>query len=306
MRFIYHILIILGLAFLIFLARDDAMPLYNRATIFLNKGIEKARDQIKNINLSDKTDSAIKTILTPGPLKVSTGLTSFSKVNLSVKDVIKETNKNRGLNGNLQALTENRKLDASAKIKLDDMFKKQYFEHISPTGVGVKNLVDDQSYEYILIGENLAYGNFVDAKALLDAWMASPGHRANILNKHFTEIGVAVGKGEFNGESEWIAVQHFGAPRSLCTSINVVLYAEVKLADQKIASMKADLNQRKQRIDSGAVYGGKTTNEQIAEYNDLVQVYNKLISDTEKKNNLYNSQVQEFNNCREVIIGSTD
>jgi len=111
-------------------------------------------------------------------------------------------------------------------LQLDDIFEKQYFAHISPEGLGPSDLAEKSGYEYIMIAENLALGNFKDDNTLVNAWMDSPGHRANILNNRYTEIGVAVGKGFFSESNEnnkeeiatevWIAVQEFGLPLSSC------------------------------------------------------------------------------------------
>src|SRR5262249_8345343 len=118
-----------------------------------------------------------------------------ANVTLTQAGVIKWTNIQRQENGALPALTVNAKLNESAQLKLKDMFAKQYFEHVSPSGVGPDGLANEVGYAYASIGENLALGNFADDRALVQAWMDSPGHRANILGKSYREIGVAVGKG---------------------------------------------------------------------------------------------------------------
>ena len=118
----------------------------------------------------------------------------------------------------MPALLENTKLDQSAELKAQDMLKNQYFAHTSPSGMAVGNLAEKVGYEFIAIGENLALGNFENDEALVQAWMDSPGHRANILNSRYQEIGVAVLKGVFEGRTTWLAVQHFGLPLSVCPS----------------------------------------------------------------------------------------
>jgi uncharacterized protein YkwD len=92
------------------------------------------------------------------------------------------------------------------------MFENQYFAHESPTGEKVSDLAKKFGYDFLLIGENLAMGNFSSDEDLVLAWMESPGHRENILNEKYQEIGVAVKKGIFEGKEVWIAVQHFGLP----------------------------------------------------------------------------------------------
>ncbi len=298
MKIFHQFLIIVIIGLVLFIARDDVKVVYNKAVSYLSKNIDASKVVNNIIIRSEKILTPTKSIITPGALKGISGLASNAgNVTLSVKSVIIMTNKNRADNGNLKALIENSKLNLSAQKKLDDMFKQQYFEHVSPDGVGVSDLGKQVSYDYIVIGENLALGNFKDAKALLDAWMASPGHRANILNNKYTELGVAVGHGMYEGRDIWLAVQHFGLPRSICPSINEVLQGLISLDSNNIKSMESDLLVRKQKIDSGVVYEGKTSNEQINEYNQLVNTYNDLINQLKEKIADYNKGVREFNSC---------
>ena len=98
-------------------------------------------------------------ILTPPPL---IGGGNHQNSSLTVSGVIFFTNQNRKDNGNLRPLRENELLDRAAEAKLKDMFGKQYFEHESPAGKGPSDLAKAAGYRYILIGENLALGNFKD------------------------------------------------------------------------------------------------------------------------------------------------
>lgn len=312
MRISNKIILFLILLALIVFIKSDYKSVPSKILSYLQNSINKTGElysdkvgtTIDNItSTSDKNDSSDDTtksqIVTPGALKVSNNyLTSDIKnIKLTISGVVDITNEYRKQNGDLHALKENSKLDFSAEKKLQDMFTKGYFEHVSPSGVGVGDLADQVSYEYIVIGENLALGNFKDDRSLVDAWMASPGHRANILNKKYTEIGVAVGKGQYNGKTVWMAVQHFALPKSACPSINDVLKGMIDLEQTKIKSMESDLAKRKDMIESGAVSEGMTTNGQIDQYNLLVNDYNKLIVDIKEKINEYNGQVRDFNEC---------
>lgn len=132
---------------------------------------------------------------------------------IPIADVILETNNQRKANG-LGPLVENSKLNAATDYKMRDMFARQYFDHYAPDGTsGVKELLIRFNYQHIAAGENLAYGNFKNANELVSLWMASPGHKANILNSAYREIGVATGYGVFEGRQTIIAVQIFGTPR---------------------------------------------------------------------------------------------
>jgi uncharacterized protein YkwD len=251
----------------------------------------------KSLNVNE-----IKQVQTSGLLKVldGSGTSTNQKNKLSISGVIEETNQHRNEN-NSKPLSENQKLNTSAKIKLEDMFTNQYFEHESLSGLSVGDLTSNVDYEYIIVGENLALGNFKNNKSLVDAWMASEGHRANILKKSYTEIGVAVGYGTFNGQKTWLAVQHFGTPKDACPNVDTILASMINIDQETVDDMSQDLQLKLQRIESGAIYEGLTKNEQIRQYNILVNSYNQKI--TELKNNTikYNEGVKIFNECIQAI-----
>ena len=183
------------------------------------------------------------------------------------------------------------------------MFANNYFEHLSPEGIGVSDLGEMFEYDYILIGENLAMGNFKDEDALLEAWMSSEGHRANILNTKYKEIGVAVGKGMYNGKELWMAVQHFGVPQEACPSVSEYLHGLINIKQQEISKTENNLIYRKADIDSGIISNnGKTRSEQITEYNEIVNSYNEMVLDLKQKINDYNNQVDRFNTCVQGYI----
>jgi len=310
MKIIYKIGIALFILILIFLLRNNLKDAYNNSYLSINKGIELVfnfKDKLMNntIDLSSTSESNnkikasnIKNVYVSGPLKVINNLISNnSEIKLSKENIINITNQNRKENGDLSALAENSKLDFSAEKKVQDMFTKQYFEHTSPDGIGVGDLGTQVGYDYIIIGENLALGNFKDDKALVDAWMASPGHRANILNKRYTEIGVAVAKGQYEGKEVWIAVQHFGLPKSACPSIDEGLHQIINFNQDKAKTLSSELSTLRANIDKGTIYEGKTISEQIDIYNFKISDYNELISEIKTKITQYNNQVNAFNSC---------
>jgi uncharacterized protein YkwD len=302
MKIRYYIVILMIAGVLLYSAKDDVKTAYTHAVAYIQSSSVLAPDTL-NPAIGIPTDNTVspiisKTINTPEALRaagVFLGLTSSTA--LSAKDIITLTNGERHDNGNVAALTENPTLDATAQVKLQDMFTNQYFEHVSPSGIGVQNLADQEGYQYIIIGENLALGDFKDDTALMAAWMASPGHRANILNPKYTDIGVAVGQGIFDGQKTWLAVQHFGLPKSACPSIDAVLHGVIDANQIQITAMGADMTLRRKHIDSGAVYNGMSSDEQISAYNALVETYNALVTDTKQKIGTYNADVTAFNNC---------
>ena len=100
----------------------------------------------------------------------------------------------------LPALHENALLDGTSQQHSDEMVRRNYFEHNSPDGRTVEDRLRDAGYARGVNasgGENIAYG--VGAKAtpaaIVEAWMHSPPHRADILRPAFTEIGIGVALG---------------------------------------------------------------------------------------------------------------
>ncbi|EKN41831.1 transporter, partial [Clostridium botulinum CFSAN001627] len=69
----------------------------------------------------------------------------------------------------------------------------KYFSHTSPTYGSPFDMMKKFGVKYSAAGENIASG-YPTAKAVVDGWMKSPGHKANILSKSFTEIGVGLAK----------------------------------------------------------------------------------------------------------------
>ncbi len=120
------------------------------------------------------------------------------------------TNKSRSQN-NIAPLTYNFSLARAAQAKADDMLAKQYFAHVSPEGRNPWSFIKNVGYSYVAAGENLAV-DFVEAESVDRAWMNSPGHRANILNSNFQEIGVGISRGTFEGHDTTFVVQMFGTP----------------------------------------------------------------------------------------------
>ncbi len=216
--------------------------------------------------------------------------------NLTLEGALEWTNYQRQQN-QLPVLKENKLLDLAAANKMADMFEKQYFEHISPSGAGPSDLAKGVGYAYVVVGENLALGSFESDKALVEAWMNSPGHRANILNNRYQEIGIAVGKGMFEGREQWLAVQSFGLPLSACPSTDAELKAQLDNNQAQISSLQSQLAELKAEIDSANKKNSAAYNEKVNRYNTLVQRMNSLIDQTKILVAQYNAQVNSFNAC---------
>ncbi|HVV14943.1 MAG TPA: CAP domain-containing protein [Candidatus Paceibacterota bacterium] len=127
-------------------------------------------------------------------------------------EVIALTNTER-VDNNVGRLSENALLDAAAQAKADDMAAKGYFSHVGPDGKEPWAWITGAGYGYNSAGENLAV-RFSDSTDVVNAWMASPTHRANIVKPVYQEIGVGVAQGTFQGQPATFVVQYFGTPLS--------------------------------------------------------------------------------------------
>ncbi|WP_443112439.1 SafA/ExsA family spore coat assembly protein [Dehalobacter sp. DCM] len=112
------------------------------------------------------------------------------------KEVIRLCNIERQKNG-LKPLVENWELSRVARIKSQDMAQKNYFSHTSPTYGSPFTMLTNFGITYRSAGENIAKGQR-SAQEVVKSWMASAGHRQNILNPNFTEIGVGLEQAEYH------------------------------------------------------------------------------------------------------------
>ncbi len=115
------------------------------------------------------------------------------------------------LAGSKRTLTVNPLLEEAARRKAADMVAKGYFAHFSPEGLSPWHWMGEAGYSFTQAGENLAIF-FSDSEDVEKAWMNSPGHRANILNGNFTQIGIATARGRYQGYDTTFVVEMFGNP----------------------------------------------------------------------------------------------
>lgn len=217
-----------------------------------------------------------------------------SEGDLNQKDIVAFTNRERA-NEHLSALHFNATLAQVAEAKAKDMIAKQYFAHVSPDGTTIEDLAARYDYRYLNIGENLALGNFATSGEVVSGWMNSPGHRANIMNTHFTEIGVAAIKGTWEGSEVWYAVQEFGRPRSDCTEPDTVLDAQIERYRREVEALEATISHIKAEL--AAATSNEERNKHIDEYNTTIVEYNALVVTTKADIETYNAEVTAFNNC---------
>ncbi|MES9764893.1 CAP domain-containing protein [Priestia megaterium] len=114
-----------------------------------------------------------------------------SQFEQKVVDLVNQEREKQGL----KPLTLNKKLSDVARTKSKDMMDKGYFDHNSPTYGSPFDMMKQFGIEYTTAGENIAKGQ-QSPEDVMNAWMNSDGHRKNILNPDFTEIGVGYVKGD--------------------------------------------------------------------------------------------------------------
>jgi len=112
----------------------------------------------------------------------------------------------------------NPELSAAAAQKAADMFARNYWAHVSPVGTQPWYFITTAGYTYRYAGENLAR-DFSEAQAVVDAWMASPSHRDNLLNSHYQDIGITVVDGTLDGRETTLVVQMLGTKLSAAPSV---------------------------------------------------------------------------------------
>ena len=135
---------------------------------------------------------------------------------LALENFVNQTRHSAGL----PTLTENKKLDAAAQLKAENMVANNYFNHTSPAGISPWHWFLQAGYNYKYAGENLAIG-FFDSQEVFNAWLNSPSHKANILNPNYKEVGTAVLPG-FGQNNAIVVVQEFGSQKTpLENSLNI-------------------------------------------------------------------------------------
>ncbi|GAC1369398.1 MAG: hypothetical protein NVSMB39_1180 [Candidatus Saccharimonadales bacterium] len=129
--------------------------------------------------------------------------------NITPVDLLNLTNQQRVANG-LAPLVMDARLNHSAALKAANMFAENYWAHVSPSGIQPWYWFTQAGYNYTYAGENLAM-DFDTSAGTVQGWMNSAGHRANILNPAYRDVGFAVQNGTLTGEQTTLVVAHYGA-----------------------------------------------------------------------------------------------
>ena len=118
-----------------------------------------------------------------GSSSVSAGIQSSS----AASEVVRLTNSARSKNG-YAALVEDGALSEAAAVRAREIARS--FSHTRPSGASFSSALSESGVSYLRAGENIASGQ-KSASEVVNAWMNSPGHRANILNSSYSRIGSA-------------------------------------------------------------------------------------------------------------------
>jgi uncharacterized protein YkwD len=147
----------------------------------------------------------------------------------------------------LSPLSENARLTGASQAYTDLMLAKSFFAHVTPDGVDVVTRLTDAGYltddlDGWAAGENLAWAQGVLAtpRAIVKAWMESPGHRENILSREYAEIGIGVALGTpIAGPSGATYTTDFGQRESSAPGATAQARATTPRSKQKAAARKA-------------------------------------------------------------------
>ena len=128
---------------------------------------------------------------------------TVSSVNSMEKQVASLTNSERKSAGFGRLILDSQ-LSKLARMKAEDMAKKGYFSHTSPTYGSAFDMMKKYGVSYRTAGENIAKGQKTP-EAVMNGWMNSSGHRANILSSMYTHIGVGYAK-DSKGNTYWVQI----------------------------------------------------------------------------------------------------
>lgn len=219
----------------------------------------------------------------------------FTKTKLTslvLSSVLVDYTNNDRFEKNYSHLTINPVLVKAAQLKANDMAEKGYFAHTSPEGKSPWYWFRQAGYDFNYAGENLAV-NFSESSEVNTAWMNSPGHRANILNDKFSEIGVATAQGMYQGKTTTFVVQLFGAPK--LPSVATATHIEKTKVDGGVAQAKSGMQEPKVLSESIS-----SSDVAVKEGNDLFVA----VENTDNTAPIKNGSKPEYSNVFERIASS--
>ncbi len=155
----------------------------------------------------------------------TTGSVLGLQSDITINTLFSQTNQAREESGALP-LKLNPELNQAAYLKAQDMFAKQYWDHVAPDGTQPWKWFGDAGYNYDEAGENLAKG-FTSTDAVVTAWLNSPEHKANLLRNSYQDVGFAVVSGDLNGAPTVLVVALYGKPATVAVATTVQTAAPI-------------------------------------------------------------------------------
>ena len=159
--------------------------------------------KILSLNCGQNTAGTVKPSGSAGTSGSAGASGTVSSVNSMEKQVASLANNERKAKG-LAALALDSQLSKLARLKAEDMAKNGYFSHTSPTYGSAFDMMKKYGVSYRTAGENIAKGQKTP-EAVMNGWMNSSGHRANILSSAHTHIGVGYAK-DSKGNTYWVQI----------------------------------------------------------------------------------------------------
>jgi len=190
-------------------------------------------------------------------------------VNTSLVGLLDETNGQRSGNG-VGGLQLNGQLNQAAQAKAEDMVARNYWSHTTPDGKEPWQFITSTGYSYQTVGENLAYG-FSNSTSTVTGWMNSPGHRANLLNANFQDVGFGIANSPdylSNGQQTIVVAMYGKTAQPAAVAASAPITAAKAAVSQAAAT--APSAQDKPTVASAAT-PAPTEDQQLA-YNATMQV----------------------------------
>ena len=159
-----------------------------RAKKFKVKGLKKGKVTLTVTSTNRKKAKYQITVKKKTTVKSDPTLSKYAK------QVVALVNKERTKRGLNKLKMTNSALQSAAQKRAKEITK--LFSHQRPDGTMCDTVLDEYKVKYMAVGENIAMGQF-SPEDVMDSWMNSPGHKANILSDSYTEIGVGVYKDDF-------------------------------------------------------------------------------------------------------------
>lgn len=169
--------------------------------------IEARGDNQKNLHFLWKVLVVASVLLFSLTLAPKSGA---SEKSLTAENLLALLNQDR-LAANLSPLKANARLTAAAQAKAANMLQNNYFAHTSPSSLKPWDFIRAAGFDYSFAGENLAI-NYNNSYELEHDLLASPSHRENLHSANFTDIGIAILRGAYQGQEAVITVQMFARP----------------------------------------------------------------------------------------------